>query len=158
MLGPNVAEAQRHAHQQRRQRAAGQALQCAQQQERRQVRRQRAQHPQHHEGGDHHQAEAAQREGGCAPGREGHRADRHGAVDAGDPVAVIGTEPHPTADVGQRDLGDVLVEARQQHHQQHAAQSDHDAAIERGGKRGGRGLWHGDRAHGRGPIRAAHGR
>ncbi|MNI47154.1 hypothetical protein D3C73_1016540 [compost metagenome] len=154
-------EAQRHAHQQRRQRATAQALQRAQHQKRLQVGRQRAQHAQHHEAADHRQREAAQREGGRAPRCERHRADRHRAVQRHDPAAVIDAETHRPADVGQCDLGDVLVEARHQHRQQHTAQPYQDAPVEPGCSDGTgrcrRRQYGGRRAHCRLPIRAVHG-
>ena len=147
-------EAQGHAHQHRWQRAGGQALQHPQHHQAVQVGGVGLDQAKHREQADGAEGEAAQGKGGRQPRRKGH--GRHGGrgIDRHQPGAFIGADGHGATDIGQRDLGDHLVEPGAEHRQQHAEQPDHHPQAEgllRG--RGGRRCGGGRRSKGRGEGR-----
>ncbi|MNO74685.1 hypothetical protein D3C76_656990 [compost metagenome] len=145
-------KAQGHAHQHRRQRASGKALQYTQQHQAVQVGGERLQQAKHGEQTNSAHGEAAQREGRRQPRRKGHGRDRSGAVHRQQPGTFVGTDAQGAADIGQGNLGYRLVEAGAQHSQQYTEQPDHYLQAERrlhgrsrrggggnGGRRGGQG-------------------
>ena len=111
-----------------------QALQRAQCEQGRIVARERAERAEDGEGDQHRGGESTQRERHRAPRGERHGADRGGRVDGDEPGALVVADAEGAADVGQRHLGDVFVQAGQDHGQQHADQAGQDARAECGGR------------------------